>query len=248
MKIESRKFAPAPRIAERPQPAPAAARNAGFVPAAKRPADGFESASPLAQRKGPGNVGGAGTKPGKPPLNMDFELDPSLEKHRELFAKVGARISKLPTEELQAKALERATKRLSEKLGQPAEKINTAAKASLMAAKGPGTTSTNDPQCYRADAMLNYSPNLKANGDALKSIGLTISQNAALKTKQQILTEARPQIDKLSLSGREKAVAERYVLALVKEDRALNGGFFGGGARPTAPHDNRFHILPHQER
>jgi hypothetical protein len=247
MKIESRKFAPAPRIAERPQPAPAAARNTGIVPAAKRPSDGFESASPLAQRKGPGNVGGAGAKPGKPQLNMDFELDPSLEQHRKMFAKVAARISKLPTEELQAKALERSTKRLSEKLGQPADKIGTAAKAALMAAKGPGTTSTNDPQCYRADAMLNYSPNLKANGDALKSIGLAISKNAALKTREQILGEAKPQIDKLSLGEREKAVAEKYILALVKEDRELNGGFFGGGARPSAPNDHRFHILPYRE-
>jgi hypothetical protein len=252
MKIDSHKFKSAPRLAELSQPAPAAARNTGIVPSAKRPpSDGFESATTRTPRATTGNTGvTGGAVAGKTKLNMDFKLDPSLEPHRELFAKVGARIAKLPTAELRAKAIDSNSSRLAKLLKQPLDIVKGGVTNATMAAlKGP--TTLNDPQeclSYRADRWLNHSPTIKSMEGRLKDIGLSLSKDTSLKGKSAILDAARPQLDQLGLKGRELKIAERYILGLVREDRALTGANSQGGARLPRINSGTFHILPYGER
>jgi len=252
MKIDSHKFAPAPRPAERSQPAPAAApKNSGIVPTTKRPpSDSFVSGSSRPATATTGNTGVTGAVAGKTKLNMDFDLAPSLEPHRELFAKVGARIAKLPTEELRTKAIDRSTTQLAKFLKQPADQINAGLKSAVAAQLRVGPTATNDPQecAYRVDRLLNYSPNLLSLQSKLKSIGQSLSKDTSLKNSGQVLKAAQSQIDQLGLQGREKKIAQRYLLGLVKEDRTRTGGFSHGGVQLPQVNSGTFHILPYGER
>jgi hypothetical protein len=250
MKIDSRKFSSPPRLAERSQPAPAAARNTGSVPSAKRPpSDGFESATTRTARATAGNTRVTGPAAGRTKVNMDFQLDPSLEPHRDVFAKVGARIAKLPTEELRAKAIDRSSDRLAKVLNKPLDLVKEGLNNSVLAQLRAGPTTTNDPQecfAYRSDRILNHTPALKPLESQLKGIGLPISKDTSLRSKNDILQAAKPQLDQLGLQGRDQKIAERYILGLVREDRARTGAL--GGAQLPRFNSGTMHILPYGER
>lgn len=245
MKIDSPKFAPVPR----PAPAPAVASNTGIVPTAKRPTDSFETASVSTSSAATGNTGitGAGTATATaktPSSNLDFELDPALEPYRDVFAKLGSKIAQLPTEELRSKAITKSSERLSKVLNQPLDKVfsgvTNAVKAALY-----GPSSTRDPQCFRSDRMLAHSTKLQPLSDALKNIGLNLSQDSSLKTRKDILEAAKPQLDTLNLKDRDLKLAQRYITSLVREDRARTAGALHG---VPMPHFNSgtFQFLPRE--
>ncbi|KFE63929.1 hypothetical protein [Hyalangium minutum] len=253
MKIDSPKFAPVPRVASRPASAPAsaAASNTGIVPTTKRPSDGFETASARPSTAATGNTGitGAGTasvsaKPSS--TDLDFELDPSLEPYRDVFAKLGTRISKLPTEEERTKAIDVTALRLSESLQQDYGKVKEGL-TNAVAAASRGPSSSRDPQCcFRMDRLLDFSSNVKQVGDKLKNLGLDLAKDVSLRSKGQILKAAQPQLDQLNLKGRDMQIAQRYVVGLVHEARARDSGSTGGEGRlPRLPND-RFQLRPRQ--
>ena len=251
MKIDSRKFAPAPRLAERPQPPPAAASNTGMVPASKRPSDVFQTATPRPTTAATGNTGvtGTGRPAGPSKLNLDFKLDPSLEPYRGVFAKVGSKIAKLP-EDKRAAAIDKSAFRLSKALGQPLDIVKDGVGNALQAALRAGPTTTRDPQeCfYRSDRMLNFSPGIQAVSSQLKNLGLSLSKDSSLKSKGQILGAAKPQLDQLNLQGRDLKMAQRYLNSLVREDRARVSGSAFQGAQLPRVNSGTFQFLPRHER
>ena len=219
MKIDSHKFATAPRLAERSKPATAAASNTGIVPASKRPSDGFEPVSTRPGTARTGNVGVTGKAGGKTQLNLDFKLDPRLEPHRSLFAAVGAKIANMP-EHRHESAIEKSSKRLSKLLNQPLDIVRDGVnEAYRAAAKAPPTL--NDPQecAFKSDRILDRSPALRSLESQLKGIGLPFAQDTSLKSRKQILDAVKGQLDQLGLQGRDQKLAERYLFKLVKEAR-----------------------------
>lgn len=121
MKIGSAKFDSASRLAGRPQPSKAVNGSTGAVaPKLQKPAGDVSS----------------------------YSLPAKLEPYRPVFDKVGKKIARLPTPELQQKAIDRATNRLSKRLGGVAtqEEIGKAVNEAVMFFSR--ATTTNDPQAY----------------------------------------------------------------------------------------------------
>lgn len=238
MKIDSPKFAPVPRVAPRPASAaaPAAASNTGIVPTTKRPSDGFETASARPSTAATGNTGitgaGAASASAKPSsADLDFELDPELEPYRDVFAKLGSRIAKLPTEEERTKAIDLTSLRLSESLNQSFDKVKEGL-TNAVAAASRGPSSTRDPQCcLRSDRLLDHSSGVKAVSDQLKDLGLKLAKDVSLRGKGQILKAAQPELDQLNLKGRDMQIAQRYLTSAVHELRARTAGSVGGEGR-----------------
>lgn len=152
MKIDSPKFAAAPRTAERPQLSTTTATpksgNTGIVPTAAQPktADTFEKTATSSTSSNTGIV------PATPPKTQSistYALPANLEPHRAEIDKYGERIAKMPSQ-VQGKAIEHATDSLYRDLGDIAtrDELSKAVSDSVAYFSSRGTSS-NDPQCFR---------------------------------------------------------------------------------------------------
>jgi hypothetical protein len=193
MKIDSPKFAPAPRTAERPQLSTTTTKsgNTGIVPTAAqpKPADTFERAG----------TGGTSANTGIVPTNLQktqsistYSLPAHLEAHRATFDRYGEHIAKLPSH-VQPGAIERATDHLYRDLGDIATRDEIGKGLSEAVAFYSRGTTANDPQCYRVAVPLDGAPDAGSARGTARDFGTSITRAPSSRTAGNTLRSVRQQ-------------------------------------------------------